>query len=129
MNDPFEPAVAGAMAAAKSPAGLADAVRDQANSYVERRKGEAAGFIADLAMTLRNGGGALQDGSQTLSFVHTLADSLSDLSVSIDRRSLGELYRDVEVAARRNPLATVALTAAAGYGAFHVLHSKGTHRH
>lgn len=57
MSDHSRPAGTGPMAAAKSPAGLADAVRDQATGYVERRKSEAAGFLADLAKALRGGTG------------------------------------------------------------------------
>lgn len=126
MSDHSGPASTSPMAAAKSAAGIADAVRAQADGYIDRRKGEAVGFVADIARSLRAGGGQISDGGQARSFVHMLADTLDDLAAYIDRRGLGELYTDAEAAARRNPMAAVALAAAAGYAAFHVVRSKGS---
>ena len=56
-------------------------------------------------------------------FVHTVADNLDALSDRVARRGWRELYRDVEAVARGNPLATVLVIGALGYGAFHVLRS------
>ena len=115
------PAANSPMQAARSPAGLADAVRDQASGYADRRKTEAVGFLSDLARALRSGGGALDEGASVRPFVHTVADNLDALSDRVARRSWRELYRDAEAVARGNPLATVLVIGALGYGVFHVL--------
>ena len=56
-------------------------------------------------------------------FVHTVADNLDALSDRVARRGWRELYRDVKAVARGNPLPTVLVIRALGYGAFHVLRS------
>ncbi|MCJ2020444.1 hypothetical protein MKK84_23940 [Methylobacterium sp. E-065] len=128
MNDPTRPAgpapaADGPMQAARSPAGLADAVRDQAGGYADRRKSEAASFLSELARALRSGGKELDGQTQAKPFVHTVAGNLDALSGHVARRGWRELYRDAEVAARSNPLATALVVGALGYGAFHVLRS------
>ena len=128
MSDPVRPAVPapvaeGPMQAAKSPTGLADAVRDQASGYADRRKTEAAGFLSELARALRSGGGELDGQAQAKPFVQTVADNLNALSDRVARRGWRELYRDAEAVARGNPLPTVLVIGAMGYGAFHVLRS------
>ena len=128
MNDPTRaadrPFVAdGPMQAARSPAGLADAVRDQASSYADRRRTEAAGFLSELARALRSGGNELDGQAQVKPFVHTVADNLDALSDRVARRGWHELYRDAEAVARGNPLATALVVGVLGYSAFHVLQS------
>ncbi|MCJ2062764.1 hypothetical protein MKK63_08590 [Methylobacterium sp. J-088] len=125
MNDHSQPAGA-SPTAAKSPAGLADAIRDQATGYVDRRKGEAAGFLADLAKALRGDTERIDDGAQVKSFVHAVADGLDDLSGNIDRRGLHELYRDAKLVVRRYPTASMAVALAAGYGIFHLQRASRT---
>ena len=128
MSDPIRPAgpspvADGPMQAARSPAGLADAVRDQASGYADRRKTEAAGFLSDLARGLRSGGSELDGQAQVKPFVQTLADNLDALSDQVARRGWRDLYRDAEAVARGHPLATALVVGALGYGAFHVLRS------
>ncbi|MCJ2006338.1 hypothetical protein [Methylobacterium sp. J-092] len=128
MTDPIRPAgpplgANSPMQAAKSPAGLADAVRDQASGYADRRKTEAAGFLSELARALRSGGGELDAQAQVRPFVYTVADNLDAFSDRVARRGWRELYRDAEMVARANPLATTLVVGALGYGAFHVLRS------
>ena len=128
MNDPTRPAgpppaADGPMQAARSPAGLADAVRDQANGYADRRRTEAAGFLSELARALRSGGGELAEQAQVKPFVHVVADNLDALSDRVTRRGWRELYRDAEAVARGNPLVAALVIGALGYGAFHVLRS------
>ncbi|MCJ2086987.1 hypothetical protein MKK88_13450 [Methylobacterium sp. E-005] len=131
MNDPTRPAgrpsaADGPMQAARSPAGLADAVRDQASGYADRRRTEAAGFLSELASALRSGGGELDGQARAKPFVHTVADNLDALSKHVARRGLRELFRDAEAVARGNPLATALVVGALGYGTFHVLRSVGS---
>ena len=64
MSDPIRlavpaPVAEGPMQAARSLTGLADAVRDQASGYADRRKTEAAGFLSEIARALCSGGGEL----------------------------------------------------------------------
>lgn len=49
-----DPTADGPLRAARSPAGLADAVRDQASVYADRHKTEAAGILSDLAKSIRS---------------------------------------------------------------------------
>ncbi|MCJ2035552.1 hypothetical protein [Methylobacterium sp. J-068] len=128
MNDPtrsagLSPAVDGPMQAVRSPAGLADAVRDQASGYADRRRTEAAGFLSELARALRSGGGKLDGQARAKPFVHTVADNLDALSNHVARRGLRELLRDAEAVARGNPLATALVASALGYSTFHLLRS------
>ena len=127
MSDPSQPAgpplAEGPLQAARSPAGLADAVRDPASNYADRRKTEAAGFFSELARALRSGGSELDAQAQVKPFVHAVADNLDALSDRIARRGWRELYRDAEAVARANPLATTLVVGVLGYGAFHVLRS------
>ncbi|TXM90917.1 hypothetical protein [Methylobacterium sp. WL116] len=128
MNDPIRPAgpptaADGPMQAARSPAGLADAVRDQASGYADRRKTEAAGFLSELARALRSGGGELDGQAQAKPFVHVVADNLDALSDRVARRGWRDLYRDAEAVAKGNPMATALVVGTLGYGAFHLLRS------
>lgn len=128
MNDPTRPAgpppaADGPMQATRSPAGLADAVRDQASGYADRRRTEAAGFLSELARALRSGGGELDGQAQAKPFVHAVADNLDALSDHVARRGLRELLRDAEAVVRGNPLATAVVVGALGYGTFHLLRS------
>ncbi|SFM65224.1 hypothetical protein [Methylobacterium pseudosasicola] len=126
MNDPTRPAgrqsaADGPMQAARLSASLADALRDQAGGYADRRKTEAAGFFSELARALRSGGGELHGQTQAKSFVHTVADNLDALSGRVAGRGWRELYRDAETLSRSNPVATALVVGALGYGAFHVM--------
>ncbi|MCJ2074308.1 hypothetical protein MKK68_01350 [Methylobacterium sp. E-016] len=128
MNDPTRsagpsPAADGPMQAARSPAGLADAVRDQASGYADRRRTEAASFLSELARALRSGSDELDGQARAKPFVHTVADNLDALSDHVARRGLRELLRDAEAVARGNPLATALVAGALGYGTFHLLRS------
>ncbi|MCJ2124607.1 hypothetical protein [Methylobacterium sp. J-077] len=128
MNDPTRsvgpsPAADGPMQAARSPAGLADAVRDQASGYADRRRTEAAGFLSELARALRSGSDELDGQARAKPFVHKVADNLDALSDHVARRGLRELLRDAEAVSRGNPLATALVAGALGYGTFHLLRS------
>ncbi|SDM54994.1 hypothetical protein SAMN05216360_102409 [Methylobacterium phyllostachyos] len=128
MNDPTRPAGPspasdGPLQAARSPSGLADAVRDQASGYANRRRTEAAGFLSEIAKALRSNGAELDKRARAKPFVQTVADNLDALSKHVARRGLRELFRDAEAVARGNPLATALVVGALGYGTFHVLRS------
>lgn len=126
MNDPTRPVgrpstARGPMQASRSPAGLADAVRDQVSDYADRRKTEAVGFLSELARALRSSGGERNGHAQVKPFVDAVADNLDALSDRMAHRGWRELLRDAKAGARGNPLATAVVVGALGYGAFHVL--------
>ncbi|MCJ2079298.1 hypothetical protein MKK68_27320 [Methylobacterium sp. E-016] len=108
MSDPTRlagpPLADGPMQAPRSPAGLADAVRDQASGYADRHKIEAAGFLSELAGALRSGGSQLNGQTQVEPFVHAVADNLDAFSDRIIRRGWRELYRDAEGGRTRPPV-------------------------
>lgn len=91
--------------AAEQGRGLLDAARLQAQDYVERRKGEAAQSVQDLARSLRGSGKDMADKPHVRAFFDSAADGLEQLGTSIERRSLGDFYSEAEALARRAPVA------------------------
>ncbi|MCJ2011444.1 hypothetical protein [Methylobacterium sp. J-076] len=91
--------------AAEQGRGLLDAARLQAQDYVERRKGEAAQSVQDLARSLRGSGRDMSDKPHVRAFFDSAADGLEQLGTSIERRSLSDFYGEAESIARRAPVA------------------------
>ncbi len=91
--------------AAEQGRGLLDAARLQAQDYVERRKGEAAQSVQDLARSLRGSGKDMSDKPHVRAFFDSAADGLEQLGTSIERRSLSDFYGEAESLARRAPVA------------------------
>jgi len=91
--------------AAEQGRGLLDAARLQAQDYVERRKGEAAQSVQDLARSLRGSGKDMSDKPHVRAFFDSAADGLDQLGTSIERRSLSDFYGEAESLARRAPVA------------------------
>lgn len=91
--------------AAEQGRGLLDAARLQAQDYVERRKGEAAQSVQDLARSLRGSGKDMSDKPHVRAFFDSAADGLEQLGTSIERRSLSDFYSEAEAIARRAPVA------------------------
>jgi hypothetical protein len=100
--------------AAEQGRGLLDAVRLQAQDYVETRKGDAARSVHDLARSLRNSGRDMGDKPNVRAFFDSAADGLEQLGTSIERRSLGDFYNEAESLARRAPVAVAVGTFVAG---------------
>jgi hypothetical protein len=100
--------------AAEQGRGLLDAARLQAQDYVERRKGEAAQSVQDLAQSLRGSGRDMADKPHVRAFFDSAADGLEQLGSSIERRSLGEFYGEAEAFARRAPVAVAVGTFVVG---------------
>lgn len=100
--------------AAEQGRGLLDAARLQAQDYVERRKGEAASSVQDLARSLRSSGKDMADKPHVRAFFDSAADGLEQLGTSIERRSLGDFYNEAESIARRAPVAVAVGTFVVG---------------
>jgi ElaB/YqjD/DUF883 family membrane-anchored ribosome-binding protein len=94
---------------------LLDNARDQATSYADRRKDEAAESVASLASSLRNTGEAFEGRENIQAFVESAADGLEQLADSIRERSFQEIYDEVETFARNRPVAVGAATVVAGF--------------
>ncbi|HEV7438069.1 MAG TPA: hypothetical protein VGN94_00355 [Methylobacterium sp.] len=95
--------------------GLMDAARAQAQDYVERRKGDAAQSVNDLAKTLRDSSRTFDDRPNIKAFFDSAAEGLEQLGGSIDARSFTDFYEDAEAFARRAPVAVAVGTFVAGF--------------
>ncbi len=111
--------------AAERGRGLIDAARLQAQDYVERRKGDAAQSVHDLAQTIRNSGRDLGDKPNVRAFFDSAAEGLEQLGASIERRSLSDFYGEAEALARRAPVAVAVGTFVAGLIAARFIKSSG----
>jgi hypothetical protein len=87
----------------------------QATDYVDRRKGDAAQSVEDIAGSLRESARAFDDRPNIKAFVDVAADGLEQLADSIRGRDFSDIYADIEEAARRRPVALAAVTTAAGF--------------
>ena len=95
--------------------GFVDAARMQATDYVDRRKGDAAQSVTDLAKTLRDSSKTFDDRPNIKAFFDSAADGLDQLGTSIQERSFSEFYEDAEALARRSPVAVAVATFVAGF--------------
>lgn len=92
-----------------------DAAKSQATEYVDRRKGDAAKSVVDLAQTIRETGKTFEDRPNIRVFVDGAADGLEQLAGTIRERSFAEIYADVEHVLRRRPATVAAVTGVAGF--------------
>ena len=92
-----------------------DAARAQAQDYVERRKGDAAQSVNDLAKTLRDSSRTFDDRPNIKAFFDSAAEGLEQLGGSIEARSFTDFYEDAEAFARRAPVAVAVGTFVAGF--------------
>ena len=99
--------------------------RDRAAEYVERRKDSAAQSVEDIATTLRETGGTLEDRPNVRMFVDSAADGLEMLADEIRERSLVEMVSDMEEFARRRPATFAAAAGVAGFVLARFLKSSG----
>ncbi|WP_232629308.1 hypothetical protein [Methylobacterium sp. Leaf118] len=101
--------------AAERGRGFAAAARKHALSYVDDRKSEAARSVSDLARSLKDSGKTFDDRPNIRAFFDSAAEGLDDLSGSIERRSLDDIYAEAEAYARRSPVTVAVATFAAGF--------------
>jgi len=94
---------------------LVDSAREQVHGYVDRRKGDAAQSVSDLAQALRDSGGKLDQQPHVKAFFDSAADGLEQLSGSIRERSFEDFYGEIESVARRRPAAVAVATFLTGF--------------
>jgi hypothetical protein len=92
-----------------------DAAKDQATSYADQRKNDAAQSVADLAHSLRESCRVFEDRPHIGAFVESAAEGLDQLSETIRSRSFADIFNEVEGYMRRRPAAVGAATLAAGF--------------
>jgi hypothetical protein len=92
-----------------------EAARGHAADYAQRRKGDAARSVADIARSLRASGHAFDDRPHIRDFVDAAALGLENLADDIRNRSFREMYGEVEHFARRRPLLVAAAAGLAGF--------------
>lgn len=94
---------------------LVESAREQVHGYVDRRKGDAAQSVSDLAQALRDSGGKLEQQPNVKAFFDSAAEGLEQLSGSIRERSFEDFYSEIESVARRRPAAVAVATFLTGF--------------
>ena len=101
--------------------GFADALREQTQGYVEKRKADTARVVSDVADAIRGGGAGLDGYPQVKAFFDQAALGVDELAEDIARRSFGELYDEVRAAVRRRPAVAAAAAVLAGFALFRIV--------
>lgn len=85
-------------------------VQEKATSQIDKQKSNLAQGLGSVAGSIRQMGDSLKDSGEqsgvvklTAQYGSSLADQVEQLSSYLDRKEVGELVRDVEYFARRNP--------------------------
>ncbi len=85
-------------------------VQEKATSQIDKQKTNLAQGLGSVAESIRQMGDGLKNsgeqtgvGKFTAQYGSSLADQVEQLSSYLDRKEVGELVRDVETFARRNP--------------------------
>ncbi|WP_236960279.1 hypothetical protein [Methylobacterium durans] len=97
---------------------LASTVRSQAASYVTKRKEDVAKAVSDVADAIRNSGAGFEGAPHVKAFFDSAAEGVEGLSADINRRTVSELYDEVEAAVRRRPAVAFAAAALTGFALF-----------
>lgn len=92
-----------------------DSARDQATTYVDRRKDDVAHSVTEFATSLRESTRSFEDRPNIQAFVDGAAEGLDQLADSIRARSFAEIFNDVEDVVRRKPTVVAAVTLTAGF--------------
>jgi hypothetical protein len=92
-----------------------DSARQQATTYVDRRKDDAAQSVADLAQSLRDACKQFDERPNIRAFVDSAAEGLDQLAETIRARSFNEIFDGLEDTVRRRPATVAAATMAAGF--------------
>jgi hypothetical protein len=92
-----------------------DSAREQATTYVDRRKDDVAHSVTEFATSLRESTRSFEDRPNIQAFVDGAAEGLDQLAASIQARSFAEIFNDVEDVVRRRPTVVAAVTLTAGF--------------
>ncbi|WP_244528590.1 hypothetical protein [Methylobacterium gossipiicola] len=95
--------------------GFVAAARGHAQEYVDRRKGDAAQSVNDLARTVRDSSKTFEDRPNIRAFFDSAAEGLEHLGTQIENKSFSEFYEDAEAIARRSPVAVAVATFVTGF--------------
>lgn len=95
--------------------GLAGAIREQVQGYAANRKQDAARAVSDVAAGIREAGASLARAQHLKLLLDSAAECVEEFSKDIGRRTVGELYDEVEAAVRRRPGVALAAAAMAGF--------------
>lgn len=98
--------------------GLARAVREQVQGYAANRKQDAVRAILDAAVGIREVGAGFAGAPHLKAVFDSAAEGVEELSEDLRRRTVGEVYDEVEAAIRRRPGVALAAAALAGFALF-----------
>ena len=105
--------------------GFAANVRGVTQDYVARRKQDAVRVVSDVAGAIRGAGAGFEDAPNVKAFFDSAAEGVEELSADIGRRTVSELYDELDAAARRQPAVTLAVAAVAGFALYRLLSVSG----
>jgi len=98
--------------------GLAGAIREQVQGYAANRKQDAVRAVSDVAAAIRESGSGFEGAPNVKAFFDSAAAGVEELSEDIGRRTVSELYDEVEAAVRRRPGVALAAAAMAGFALY-----------
>ena len=94
---------------------LLEAAKDEATSFADQRKNDAADSVSGIASSLRETGRTFEDRPNIKTLVESAADGLEQLAGGLRERSFADIYSDVEAYARRSPATVGAVAVVAGF--------------
>lgn len=103
--------------------GFTASVHGQVQDYITRRKQDAVRVVADVAGAIRGAGAGFEDAPNVKAFFDSAAEGVDELSADIGRRTVSELYDEVDAAVRRRPAVSLAVVAVAGFALSRLLTS------
>ena len=108
--------------------GVLDLVRDSATSQLSSQKDRATDGLGSLARAVRQSTQSLRDNQQdtVAQYVEQAADRIEQFSSRLRDRDLGELMRDADRFARRQPAVFIGAAFVVGVLAARFLKSSGT---
>jgi hypothetical protein len=102
-------------AAAEQGRHFLDSAKAQATNYADQRKNDVAQSIIDLASSLHESGNAFEDRPNIRTLMDSAAEGLEQLAETVRKRSVADLFQDVEAVVRRRPATIAVATVAAGF--------------
>lgn len=91
-----------------SPRKMADRLKEEGKSRLERGKSSAAEQVEHVASALKSAGSELGGQSTLGTYANQLADSIERFGSRLREGSIEDLARDLQAAAQRNPMMFVA---------------------
>lgn len=114
--------------AKREAAGLSDAAKDRAREAFEEQRDSGAERVHDVARAARSAADDLERSSPELArYTREAASAVDEFSDAIRNRSLGDLVRGMDSFARREPVAFFGTALAAGFAISRFLGSSARH--